>query len=40
MSQHKIEDLALSLNESRERQQRFERWKESAQAVEAKFRLL
>lgn len=38
--QHKIKDLGTKLNESRARQQRFERWKESAQAVEAKFRLL
>ena len=37
---NKNEDLNLSLKESRERQQSFERWKEGAQAVEAKFRLL
>lgn len=38
--QNKIEGLDLSLNESRKRQQSFERWKESAKAVEAKFRIL
>lgn len=38
--QNKIQDLELNLTESRERQQRFESWKESAHAVEAKFRLL
>jgi len=38
--QHKIKDLDLSLSESRERQQHFEHWKESARAVEAKFRML
>lgn len=38
--QNKIEDLNLSLNESRERQRSFEQWKKSAQAVEAKFRML
>ena len=38
--QNKIEGLDLSLNESRKRQQSFERWKESAKAVEAKFRML
>lgn len=38
--QNKIEGLDLSLNESRKRQQSFERWKESAKAVEARFRML
>ena len=38
--QHKIKVLDLNLIESRERQERFERWKERAKAVEAKFRLL
>lgn len=38
--QSKIADLSTNLNESRELQQGFERWKESAHAVEAKFRQL
>jgi GTP-binding protein EngB required for normal cell division len=37
---NKIENLNSSLQDSRESQQNFELWKNSAQAVEAKFRLL